>query len=73
MLVITASKDLWEDKGWPPVTDEPKINLTDFKNEFVFNDDSKRIKPLVDEFLNSIPYEIMTLGLGLSHVRIENQ
>ena len=30
LVACGQSKDLWEDKGWPPVTDEPKINLTDF-------------------------------------------
>ena len=44
-------KDLWEDQGWPPVTDVPKINLTDFHTEFIFKDGSKRIKPLVDDLL----------------------
>ena len=72
LIASAQSRDLWEDKGWPPVTDEPKINLTDFQNEFIFKEDSKRIKPLVEDFLNSMPYEILGRGLGLSHIRIEN-
>ena len=28
--LVIARRDLWVDRGWPTITNEPEIDLTDF-------------------------------------------